>query len=193
MGSGRSQVTAGGCDPSPGTGLSQAWRWGHGQVLGTVAQWVLPKDKPSEAEGRLRKHESCELQTQTLPSPVLTPMLASGAKQERPPHSGLPGWAVPGHWPACPAVAGPTACPSPVPRCHAISCHLPPALTAPNHCSCCLNGVSWASACGSDSTGPLGLGGVPSYVPHVGAPPWVVGGGRMQNLMVLEDLKMSWL
>lgn len=57
-------------------------------MLGTVVQWVLPKDKPSEAEGRLRKHESHEVQTQTLPSPVLTPVLASGAKQEHTPTAG---------------------------------------------------------------------------------------------------------
>lgn len=51
---------------------------------------------------------------------------------------------------------------------HIISCHLPPALTTPNSHLSCLNGVYVVSACGSDSTGPLGLRWASSYLPHLG-------------------------
>lgn len=74
---------------------------------------------------------------------------------------------------------GPAACSSPAPG-HVISCHWPPALTAPDSRPPCLNGDCVVGACGPDPAALLGPGGAP---PTPGEPPPRLG--RTQQLSVL--------
>lgn len=152
-----------------------------GQASGTAAQWVRSEGKPQEAEGKAQKGQEPGAPDPHSRRPCSSPCRPSGPSQRRG-HHGILGRLTTAAFVPC-SLAVPRPCR------RVISRRLPP---APNGCPSCLDGVLWASVCGSDSTEPSGLGGVLWCLPGPGAP--VVGqagaggGWRMQKLKVLRDL-----
>lgn len=142
----------------------------YGQASGTAAQWVRSEGKPQEAEGKAQKGREPGAPDPHSRRPCLSPCRPSGPSQRRR-HHGILGRLTTAAFVPC-SLAVPRPC------CRVISRRLPP---APNGCPSCLNGVLWASVCGSDSTEPSGLGGVLWCLPGPGAPVVGQAGAGVKN------------